>query len=66
MSRISRVGADAAETTLAAKPDPEGRRIATIWIESLQHAAGLLLGLDSDIEVFATASVTTGAGNARA
>ena len=51
MSRISRLGADAAEAIRAAKPDLEGRRSATIWIESVQHAAGLLLGFDSDIEV---------------
>jgi predicted DNA-binding transcriptional regulator YafY len=51
LSRISRLGADAAEAIRAAKPDAEGWRTATIWIESLQHAAGLLLGFDSDIEV---------------
>jgi predicted DNA-binding transcriptional regulator YafY len=51
MSRINRLGADAAEAIRAAKPDAEGRRVATIWIESVQHVAGLLLGFDSDIEV---------------
>ena len=51
MSRISRLGADAADATRAARPDAEGSRTATIWIESLHHAAGLLLGFDSDIEV---------------
>jgi predicted DNA-binding transcriptional regulator YafY len=51
MSRVSRLGADAAEAIRAAKPDGKGWRTATIWIESLQHAAGLLLGFDYDIEV---------------
>jgi predicted DNA-binding transcriptional regulator YafY len=51
MARVSRLGADAAEAIRAAKPDAEGWRTATIWIESLQHAAGLLLAFDSDIEV---------------
>jgi predicted DNA-binding transcriptional regulator YafY len=51
MSRITRLGADTAEAIRAARPDAEGRRTATIWIESVQHAAGLLLGFDSDIEV---------------
>jgi predicted DNA-binding transcriptional regulator YafY len=51
MSRINRLGADAAEAIRAAKPDAEGRRVATIWIESVQHVAGLLLEFDSDIEV---------------
>ena len=32
-------------------PDAEGWRTASIWIESVSHAAGLLLGFDSDIEV---------------
>ena len=51
MSRVSRLGADAAEAIRAAKPDGKGWRTATIWIESVQHAAGLLLGFDRDIEV---------------
>jgi predicted DNA-binding transcriptional regulator YafY len=51
MSRISRLGANAAEAIRAAKPDSEGWRTAVIWMESLQNAAGLLLGFDSDIEV---------------
>ena len=51
MSRVGRLGADAAEAIRAAKPDAQGRRIATIWIESVQHAAGLLLGFDSDVEI---------------
>lgn len=51
MSRINRLGADAADAIRAAKPDAQGWRTATIWIESLQHAAGSLLGFDTDIEV---------------
>jgi predicted DNA-binding transcriptional regulator YafY len=51
MSRVGRLGADAAGAIRAAKPDAQGWRIATIWIESVQHAAGLLLGFDSDVEI---------------
>jgi predicted DNA-binding transcriptional regulator YafY len=51
MARVNRLGAESAEAIRSAKPDAEGRRTATIWIESLQHASGLLLGFDSDIEV---------------
>jgi predicted DNA-binding transcriptional regulator YafY len=51
MSRVGRLGADAAEAIRAAKPDARGCRTATIWIESVQHAAGLLLGFDSDVEI---------------
>jgi len=51
MSRLIRLGADAAEAIRGASPDAEGWRTASIWIESVPHAAGLLLGFDSDIEV---------------
>lgn len=51
MSRLSRLGADAALAIRGARPDAQGWRTATIWIESIPHAAGLLLGFDSDIEV---------------
>ncbi len=51
MSRVGRLGADAAEAIRAAKPDAQGWRVATIWIESVQHAAGLLLGFDCDVEI---------------
>lgn len=44
-------GSDAAEGIRAAKPDAQGWRIATIWIESVQHAAGLLLLFNSDVEI---------------
>jgi predicted DNA-binding transcriptional regulator YafY len=51
MSRVERLGADAAESILAAEPDADGWRRASIWIESVSHAAGLLLGFGSEIEV---------------
>jgi predicted DNA-binding transcriptional regulator YafY len=57
MSRLSRLGADAAEAIRGAKPDAEGWRTASIWIESVPHAAGLLLGFDSDIEVLSPAAL---------
>jgi predicted DNA-binding transcriptional regulator YafY len=53
MSRVERLGADAAEAIRAAKPDPRGWRRATIWIESVDHAASLLLGFGTDIETLA-------------
>jgi predicted DNA-binding transcriptional regulator YafY len=51
MSRVGRLGADTAEAIRAAKPDAQGWRMATIWIESVPHAAGLLLGFDSEVEI---------------
>ena len=57
LSRLGRLGADAAEVIRAATPDTQGWRTATIWIESVQHAAGLLLGFDSDIEVLSPAAL---------
>lgn len=53
MSRVDRLGADAADAIRAAKPDHEGWRRATIWIEGVHHAAGMLLGFGSEIEVLA-------------
>jgi predicted DNA-binding transcriptional regulator YafY len=53
ISRIDRLGADAADAIHAAKPDQNGWRHSTIWIESAHHAAGLLLGFGSEIEVLA-------------
>src|SRR5207248_6853226 len=41
----------------AATPDTQGWRTATIWIENVQHAAGMLLGFDSDIEVLSPAAL---------
>jgi predicted DNA-binding transcriptional regulator YafY len=57
MSRLSQLGADAAEAIRGAKPDAEGWRSASIWIESVPHAAGLLLGFDSDIEVLSPSAL---------
>lgn len=51
ISRIDRLGADAAESIHGASPDERGWREASIWIESINHAASLLLGFSSDIEV---------------
>jgi predicted DNA-binding transcriptional regulator YafY len=51
MSRVDRLGADAAESILAALPDEHGWRRALIWIESVGHAAGLLLGFGDEVEV---------------
>lgn len=53
MSRVDRLGADAAEAIHLAHPDPAGWHLATIWIESIDHAAGTLLGFGSEIEVLA-------------
>ncbi len=53
ISRVDRLGADAADAIRAARPDQEGWRHAMIWIESIHHAAGMLLGFGSEIEVLA-------------
>jgi predicted DNA-binding transcriptional regulator YafY len=53
MSRVDRLGAEAADAIHASKPDQRGWRQATIWIESVDHAAGMLLGFGGDIEVLA-------------
>jgi predicted DNA-binding transcriptional regulator YafY len=57
MSRIDRLGADAAEAISAAKPNETGWREASIWIESVPHAASLLLGFSTDIEVLSPPSL---------
>jgi predicted DNA-binding transcriptional regulator YafY len=57
LSQLSRLGADAAEVIRAARPDAQRWRTAIIWIESVQHAAGLLLGFDTDIEVLSPAAL---------
>lgn len=51
LSRIHRLGADAAEAIHRAQPDQSGWRPAEIWIESIDHAAGLLLGFGAEIQV---------------
>ena len=55
LSRLNVLGADAAETIRAARADAEGWRTATIWIESVPHAARLLLTFNTDIEVLSPA-----------
>lgn len=51
LSRIDRLGADAAEAVLAARADADGKRVATIPIEGVAHAASLLLGFADEVEV---------------
>ena len=51
LSRLDRLGADIAEALLAAPADAKGRRRAVVPIESVAHAAGLLLGFGDEIEV---------------
>jgi predicted DNA-binding transcriptional regulator YafY len=53
LSRVDRLGADAAERIQAGRADERGWREASIWIESINNAAGLLLGFGADIEVIA-------------
>jgi predicted DNA-binding transcriptional regulator YafY len=48
---IDRLGADMAGPVLAARPDPDGVREAEVDIESIAHAAGLLLVFADEIEV---------------
>src|ERR1035438_2557704 len=55
MSRIGELGAVAAEPVRAASTDECGRRTASIWVESVSHAAGQLLSFSTDIEVLAPA-----------
>lgn len=51
LDRLDRLGADIAEPLRAAAPDRAGRRTAVVPIESVAHAAGLLLGFADEIEV---------------
>lgn len=53
LSRLDRLGADMAEAVRRAPPDPDGWRQALVPIESVDHAAGLLLGFADEIEVLA-------------
>lgn len=50
MSRLGRLGADMAEPLRAAAPDTDGMRTAEVHIESISHAAGLLLGVADAVE----------------
>jgi predicted DNA-binding transcriptional regulator YafY len=51
MPRIDGLGADAADAVRAAPRDGHGWAQASIWIEGLDHTAGLLLGFGAEIEV---------------
>jgi predicted DNA-binding transcriptional regulator YafY len=53
LSWLDRLGADVADAILAAAPDAAGWREACVPIESIDHAAGLLLGFAEAIEVVA-------------
>lgn len=52
-SRLDRLGADIADAVRAATPDADGWRTTEVPIESVTHAAGLLLGFSDEIEVLA-------------
>jgi predicted DNA-binding transcriptional regulator YafY len=51
LSRLDSLGADISEPLRQARPDARGWRQATVPIEGIDHAAGLLLGFAADIEV---------------
>jgi predicted DNA-binding transcriptional regulator YafY len=51
LSGLKRLGTDMAEAILAAAPDGAGWRQAKVAIESVDHAADLLLGFGPEIEV---------------
>ena len=53
VSRLDRLGAAIAEPLLAATPHPGGWREATVPIETVEHAVGLLLGFSDEIVVVA-------------
>jgi predicted DNA-binding transcriptional regulator YafY len=57
LSRIDRLGADMYEPVYAAKPDGNGEREAVVAIESIAHAAALLLGFGEDVEVLEPAEL---------
>jgi predicted DNA-binding transcriptional regulator YafY len=57
LDRIDRLGADMAEPLRAAAPSANGWREAEVPIESIAHAAGLLLGFADEIEVMEPAEL---------
>ena len=57
LSRIESLGSDISEAVHAALPDVDGSRTAQVPIESIDHAAGLLLGFADEIEAIAPAAL---------
>ena len=57
LSLVDRLGSDMAGPLRAAGPDADGWRSATVPIESVSHAAGLLLGLGANLEVIEPAEL---------
>jgi len=51
LDRIDRLGSDAAEAIRSMTADDDGRRTATVAIESIEHASELLIGFGNAIEV---------------
>jgi predicted DNA-binding transcriptional regulator YafY len=52
-SRLDHLGADIADAVRQARPDAKGWREATVPIEGIDHAAGVLLGFAADVKVLA-------------
>ncbi len=59
MSRLGTLNADMAEPIFAATPDQEGWRTADVPIESVEFAAGQLLGFGTAIEVLSPETLRT-------
>jgi predicted DNA-binding transcriptional regulator YafY len=57
MSRLDRLSADMSEPIFKAQPNGQGEREARVPIESVAHAASLILGFGEDIEVLAPAAL---------
>lgn len=57
LSRLDRLGADMADPIANAVSDAEGWREATVMIESIGYAAGLILGFGCEIVVLAPAEL---------
>jgi len=51
LSRLSRLGSRMEAAILAAEPDEQGWRLATVPIEGVEHAAGILLQLGDAVQV---------------
>jgi predicted DNA-binding transcriptional regulator YafY len=51
LSRVDRLGGENAEAIRNSLPSLDGWRVAEIWIEDIRHAASMLLGFGTDIEV---------------